>query len=254
MFVASGHRFANCNQVNFLPRFFQVQWFDDFLFVSVRPRMSLLAQIEGLQSRLQAISANISKRREHSNYTYECYWPIAVENALEPYHIDKIHSQTLGLLKLEDGVNHYLGRNSIWDAPIGDRNTDKKLRSLARMFEISGALPGYEFIYLFPFTMISSTYGYSYSMQNFFPGKGGMTSFYSRLCTSKTINERAETILEPFFASTVAVNQRVFEEDHEVCKLVPAGSWSSEPLRFAADNEGKIQHFRQSCRDHIATT
>ena len=177
---------------------------------------------------------------------------IAIENALEPYHIDMIHPQTLGLLRLKDGENHYIGQNSVWGAPLGDESADKKLRALGRMFEITSSFPGYEFIYMFPFTMISSTYGYSYSLQNFFPGKSGTTSFYSRLYTSKTKGEKAEFILESFFASTVEINRKVFEEDHGVCKLLPAGSWSMEPLRFAADSEGKIQHFRQACRDHVA--
>lgn len=252
MFAASSQRFANCDRSDFLPRLYQVEWFEDFLFVSISPRIPLLVQIDGLQGRLQTISANIAKRRDHSNYKYECYWPIAVENALEPYHIDMIHPQTLGLLELEDGENHYVGRNSVWTAPLGDQASDKKLRTLARMFDISGAYEGYEFIFMFPFTMISSTYGYSYSLQNFFPSSDGKTSFYSRLYASKTINKKAEAILESFFASTVAINRKVFEEDHDVCRLVPAESWSMEPLRFAADNEAKIQHFRESCREHVA--
>lgn len=249
-FVASSERFAKCSPGDLLPRFYQIEWFDDFLFVAIRPRMALAEQIAGLEDRLHAISSNISKRRDLSHYTYECYWPIAVENALEPYHIDVIHPQTLGLLRLEDGENRYFGLNSIWTAPLGDAGADKKLRSLGRMFDVSNCYSGYEFIYMFPFTMISSTYGYSYSLQNFFPTKGQQTAFYSRLYTSRAVSEKAETILEAFFASTVAVNRKVFEEDHTVCKLLPAESWSMRPLRWAADSEGKIQHFRQACREH----
>ena len=251
-FVASSQRFVQCNPNDLLPRLYQVAWFEDFLFVAIRARMPLLEQIKGLEGRLRAISANISKRRDYNSYTYECYWPIAVENALEPYHIDMIHPQTLGLLKLKDGENRYIGQNSVWTAPIGEEGTEKKLRGLGRLFEINEGFPGYEFIYMFPFTMISSTFGYSYSLQNFFPGKFRNTSFYSRLYSSKTKSEKAEAILESFFTSTVSVNRKVFEEDHDVCRLVPADSWSMDPLRFAADSEGKIQHFRQSCRNHVA--
>lgn len=252
MFVASSQRFAHCNPDDLVPRLYQVEWFEDFLFVAIRPRMPLLNQISGLEDRLRTISANIAKRRDHSHYTYECYWPIAVENALEPYHIDMIHPQTLGQLRLKDGENHYFGQNSVWAAPLGNESTDKKLRALGKMFEISSSYPGYEFIYMFPFTMISSTYGYSYSIQNFFPAKSATTSFYSRLYTSKAKSEKAELILESFFASTVDINRKVFEEDHDVCKLLPAESWSMQPLSFAADSEAKIEHFRQACRDHVA--
>lgn len=252
-FVASTERFAKCRPEDLLPRLYQTEWFGDFLFMAIRPRQPLEVQIAGLQDRLQTISSNISNRRDFNNYTYECYWPLAVENALEPYHIDLVHSQTLALLRLKDGEDLCIGQNSIWRAPLGDPSTDKKLRSLSRMFDVSGGYPGYEFIYMFPFTMISSTYGYSYSLQNFFPDKNSMTSFYSRLYTSRPSSERAASILETFFSSTVAVNRQVFEEDHAVCKLLPKDSWSMQPLRLAADSEGKIQHFRFACRMHAET-
>lgn len=250
MFVASSERFARCEIGDLSPRLYQVEWVGDFLFVAVRPRLRLSEQIAGLEMKLEALSVNIVKRRDFNHYTYDCYWPIAVENALEPYHIDKIHSETLALLRLDDGDNSYIGLNSIWSAPIGDQMTDKRLKSFGRMFSLVEAFPGYEFIYLFPFTMISSTYGYSYSIQNFFPAQDLTTRFYSRLFTSRTRNEKAELMFDSFFSSTAAVNRKVFEEDHDVCKLLPAKSWTMEPLRFAADSEGKIQHFRSVCRNH----
>lgn len=253
MFVAASERFARCPPEDLLPRLYQVDWFADFLFVAIRPRTPLAEQIAGLEGRLRSISANIAKRRDLSHYMYECYWPIAVENALEPYHIDKIHPATLGLLRLEDGENQYLGKNSVWTAAIGDMNTNKRLKSLGKLFNVPKAFPGYEFVFLFPFTMISSTYGYSYSVQNFFPGKNGATGFYSRLFSSRAVNDKAEIMLESFFDSSASVNRKVFAEDHDVCKLVPAQSWTMDPLKFAADSEGKIQHFRLTCREHAKT-
>jgi len=50
------------------------------------------------------------------------------------------------------------------------------------MFNISDQHEGYQSIYLFPFTMLTSTFGYSYSLQNFFPSQeSNKTFFYSRL-------------------------------------------------------------------------
>ena len=58
--------------------------------------------------------------------------------------------------------------------------------------------------------------------------------------------------MQTFLASTAEVNRRVFEEDHEVCKRLPADSWSTAPLRYPSADEIKIAHFRESCRRHEA--
>jgi hypothetical protein len=104
---------------------------------------------------------------------------------------------------------------------------------------------------MFPFSMITSTFGYSYSVQNFFPSlrDENTTNFTSRLLTTKLSNEKYDQILSSFFESTININRTVFEEDHEICKLIPRDSWSIEPLKYMSTDEIKINHFRQICRD-----
>jgi phenylpropionate dioxygenase-like ring-hydroxylating dioxygenase large terminal subunit len=250
IFVARKERFSECDTQGASLNFLQTEWLGDFLFVSIEPRTSLAQQLGDLGTRLIEISANINGRQDFDSYKYDCYWPIAVENALEPYHIDLIHPKTLGLLNIGDGENVYFGYNSVWQAPILEPRSEKILKSLNKFFNICNQYQGYEFIYLFPFSMISSTFGYSYSIQNFIPINNNETSFYSRLFTSRVRDAAAQRALSSFFASTADINRQVFTEDHDVCKLVPTQSWSMQPLRFAADNEAKIQHFREACRAH----
>lgn len=252
MFVADRGRFAGCDLSGATIKHLQTAWVGDFLFVGLEPRQTVEDQLSGLYELVEAISRNISKRADFSNYSYECYWPIAVENALEPYHISAIHPKTLNLLKISDGKNEFFGKNSLWRAEVNDERSAKILRSLKRFFDIDLQFEGYQFIYLYPFGMISSTFGYSYSVQNFFPKGGGETAFYSRLLQARTRDDQAARTLESFFESSANINRQVFSEDHAVCKLVPADSWTSDPLRFAADSEVKIQHFRESCRTHLA--
>ena len=54
-------------------------------------------------------------------------------------------------------------------------------------------------------------------------------------------------IVAPFFESSARINEMVFNEDHEICKLMPRDSWSSSPLKFPSKQEEKIAHFRQLC-------
>jgi phenylpropionate dioxygenase-like ring-hydroxylating dioxygenase large terminal subunit len=210
---------------------------------------SLVDQLGGLCLTLEDISFNIRGRIDMSRYDFECYWPIAIENALEPYHIPLVHSETLATLGLEEGLNVFEGCNSVWHAPVGNERVRKQLTSLKKLFNIDFQQEEYMSIFLFPFSMISSTFGYSYSLQNFFPAKSAeRTYFTSRLYAVNAASDRASGIVEPFIQSTVAVNRRVFDEDHEVCRHIPSGSWSSAPLPYASKAEAKLVHFRDQCR------
>jgi phenylpropionate dioxygenase-like ring-hydroxylating dioxygenase large terminal subunit len=251
MIIPERESFAHCRietaRFNTLP----LDWCGDFAFVGATPRQSLYDQLGGVAEVLENVSFNIAGRHDFSRYEFECYWPLAVENALEPYHISMIHPSTLGTLQLEAGENVFDGLNSIWYAPVGHEKTRKKLASLKRFFQLDFQYEGYMSIYLFPFTMLSSTFGYSYSLQHFFPHATNpdRASFTSRLLTTPTSSAAAEAVVKPFLDSTAQVNRKVFDEDHAICKTMPRDSWSTQPLRFASASEAKIAHFRENCRN-----
>jgi phenylpropionate dioxygenase-like ring-hydroxylating dioxygenase large terminal subunit len=250
LIVPERERFKACaiDQADFNK--YAVEWCGDFVFFGVRPLVGLYEQLGATAEILENISFNIDARLDLNRYDYECYWPLAIENALEPYHISTVHSDTLATLQLEDGNNVFDGDNSVWYAPVGSARVNAQLARLGRHFNIDYQFKGYMSVFIYPFTMISSTYGYSYSLQNFFPSAGDNThtKFTSRLYSANTMGGKTAQILDPFFASTIKVNQQVFEEDHDICKLLPKESWSMEPLAFASDSEAKIDHFRQCCR------
>lgn len=70
----------------------------------------------------------------------------------------------------------------------------------------------------------------------------------SRLLTVPPKADSQRKIIAPFLASSARVNRAVFEEDHEICKLLPTDAWSSNPLQYISKQEEKIAHFRSSCR------
>lgn len=253
--VPEKERFKACDIGRARFNTYRVEWCGDFVFFAIDPCLDLYEQLGKTADILENISFNVDRRIDLNRYDYECYWPLAVENALEPYHIAAVHPETLATLELGDGQNVFAGANSMWYAPLGNARVGNQLSRLRKLFNIDYQSEGYMSIYIFPFSMISSTYGYSYSLQNFFPSARGesRTHFTSRLYASNTVNDNALRILDSFFASTVSMNRDVFDEDHEVCKLLPKESWSSSPLRFPSDAEVKIDHFRQSCRNAMET-
>ncbi|MGN8106907.1 aromatic ring-hydroxylating oxygenase subunit alpha [Paraburkholderia sp. 22098] len=248
--VPERQRFKSCDIDRARFATLKVDWCGDFVFFAIKPRMRLYEQLGKTAETLENISFNVDRRVDLNRYDYECYWPLAVENALEPYHIAAVHTETLATLQLADGENVFDGANSIWYAPLGNSRVASQLSRLRKLFDIDYQYEGYMSLYIFPFTMMSSTYGYSYSLQNFFPSSDGLdrTHFTSRLYASNTANANSAQMLGSFFESTIRMNRQVFQEDHEVCKLLPKESWSSNALRFPSDAEAKIDHFRQSCR------
>ncbi len=253
LIIPAVEQFKGCDIERADLKKYKLDWCGDFIFVGVTPTHDLYTQLDGVAEYIENISFNINGRLDLSAYEYECSWPLALENALEPYHIDMVHSGTLAALKLVDGVNSFHGSNSVWQALVGDARIKKQLDKLGSYFSIDYGYQGYMSIFMFPFTMISSTYGYSYSLQNFFPSqiRDDRTNFMSRLLACNPRDEHAKKIIQPFLESTAKVNRQVFEEDHTVCKTLPADSWSPQPLKFISEQEVKIAHFRELCRSEL---
>lgn len=247
--VPNGTDLINCEAKNARLSEYKVDWCGDFIFYSIDPIDSLYMQLGEIAEILENISFNISERIDYSSYEYKCYWPIAVENALEPYHISLIHPNTLSTLDLSEGQNIFHKKNSIWYSRIQNNRVNNLLNSFNRFFNLDYSYDGYMNIFIFPFSMISSTYGFSYAIQNFFPLDldGLKTNFTSRLYGAPPKSNLNTEILKTFFKSTADLNRKVFEEDHSICKIVPKKSWSYGALNFENKNEIKISHFRNSC-------
>lgn len=229
----------------------QTAWIGDFLFASKRPRESIVTQLADFVSPLELISGDLVRCSDVNAYAYECDWRIALENALEPYHVGAIHPESLDTLKLEAGTNEFSGRNSLWRTQVGAPRLHRGLERLSSLFEIRYQHQGYFSFYIFPFSMLSSTFGYSYSLQNFFPSaSANRTHFMSRFYEARTKESvRAETIA-PFFENAARVNRQVFEEDHQICKRVPAKSWRSD-LGFLTESETKVAEFRKAIKPFL---
>lgn len=249
--VPSVTTFSQCDTSRARWNTFHTDWCGDFLFAAIAPRQPLYVQLDGAAEVLENISFNIHGCRHSNSYPYECYWAVAVENALESYHLEMVHSDTLATLKFGKSDNKFWKNNSACYFQIGNTRIDKQLRSMKRFFAIDYGFEGYMSVFLYPFTMISSTYGYSYSLQHFLPAADGaaVTHFRSRLLAARIAGARSAAVVEPFLTSTAQVNIKVFEEDHDVCRRVPKSSWSMDPLVYVSDEEERITHFRRACRE-----
>ena len=142
VFVADRDSLAHCPLNEIALNTLQLQWAGDFAFVSQAPVRSLNEQLAGLHQMLEAIGRGIAARWDFNRYLYEADWRIALENALEPYHVGSIHPKTLNTLKLTPGENRYYGQNSVWSAPLGDDRVARRLKSLGRLFDLPHQFEG----------------------------------------------------------------------------------------------------------------
>lgn len=224
---------------------YKTAWCGDFLFAGIAPKQPLADQLGGVAQQLSDISRQIAARRDFNACPWNSNWRVAVENALEGYHVGAIHPDTLVPLGLVDDETIFEGGGSVYTAHITDERTRKGLERIRRFFDIDYVHDGYWTIHVFPFAMLSSTFGYSYSMQTFFPAADRSRSWFtSRLLTSK-IKPGAEDVLEGFFDSSARLNWQVFEEDHAICARVSPLYDMAKSGRYFANSEVRVRELHK---------
>ncbi len=244
MFIPARETFA-CDLSDVRLDTYRTEWLGDFLFVARRPTRTLREQLAGIADLLELIGGGIASRDDFNSYDYHCNWKIAVENALDQYHVAVIHQTTLNKLKMEPARDIYHGINNVSHAGVGDPRLARRLGSLRRFFDIELQSDGYIAIHLFPFTFLTTTFGYSYSLQQFHPSTDpDRTNFSSRFYPAKLSPKISAETMRTFFASSLEVNHAVFKEDAEICARCPTDSWSPAPPRYLSSGEEKIAHFR----------
>lgn len=231
---------ADINKLN-------LEFCGDFIFVGINPKTSLTSQLSDLKHILEDISFNISTRLDFDSCSFECVFTIAIENALESEHVAIVHKDTLASLKLQKGDYKFFGDNSVWTTTIGNEKIDNGLKKISKNFNIVSQHQGYQNILIYPFAMLSSTYGYSYSLQNFFPGGDNITNFNSRYYPSH-VNEGSNSFMEFFFKEGVKMNKNIFKEDADICACVPQESWSIEMPKYSRDIDDRLRVYRSTLK------
>lgn len=226
---------------------YKVDFCGSLVFFAINPKSSLYDQLSGdIYDLIESISFDCQKLVDINQYDYQCNALIAIENALEPDHLPFIHPDTLNTLSLINCKNEFYNGNSIAKFNIGSNRLKKALDRASKLFDTgSQRFDGYMSIHIFPFGFISSTYGLSYSIQNFFPLSNEKSSFISKLYFSGMANGIEAAKISSFIDSTIQYNRKVFEEDHDICKSIGFKSYLNLIDGQLSNNEVKIKRFRE---------
>ena len=221
---------------------YQIEKVGNFIFFSKTPIMNIKEQLGDFYSILEKISISIDKKIDLNKNTFLANWKIALENALENYHVPYVHPNTLAPLGLNNGIVEFESLNSLWISEINNEKAFKKLQKLKTFFRNDIFYKeNYFSMYLFPFSMISSTFGYSYAFQSFFPNTSNETSFYSR-----TYSVHSELNTEAFYNSVKNVNRQIFDEDISVCNLLQTSLRNRTPNFVYNQMEKRILSFQKN--------
>lgn len=196
---------------------YKIDYCGNFIFFSPAPSATLREQLGFFWDMLETISLDITHLIDDNNQPFSANWKISLENALENYHVSSVHPTSLGALVPTDGTVIFDKTNSLWESPLGNMKVHTKLSKLHTLFDNKYRNECYFSLYLFPFSMISSTFGYSYAFQNFYPKTPTETAFSSRTYAT-------QTEYTSFFDNVAQLNRQIFAEDARICELVQKGT------------------------------
>lgn len=161
------------------------------------------------------------KLHSRLQFVMDCHWTVAVENALDLEHVAHVHADGLARLELRSTEIEIGAHGSSVDRM--ESSSALRFDRLEPFFEAldsdfsPGIAPAHDYVHAFfyPYSALSTTRGFTYSLQNYFPTEDGRTFFMHRLYTA-----RAPARLSPYFEGVRAMNERTFVEDAEICAQV----------------------------------
>ncbi|WP_334067772.1 aromatic ring-hydroxylating oxygenase subunit alpha [Nereida ignava] len=216
----------------------------DMIFFSPNPSIAIEEQFTSeVRSQLTEIASKISKTYDENISTFECMAVLGVENALEAVHVNSVHPDSLARLNLSTGTFDRLGLCSSWTSEIQDKRTGRAFNAIGKMIGLN-VKKTYKNLLLFPFSMISSSGGISYSLQNFFPVTDDTTTFISRLYPDNLCFSNGSPV-DHFLSSTAEINRQVFSEDAGICSKI-SKSPKKKLGKFLVQGEERIAWYREA--------
>lgn len=203
---------------------------------------------------LVGASAGLDRMMDEFHGEIAANWKIAIENALEGYHVPMVHRATLGAInqfsrERADIVDHLPEHTG--HSYMENRANAEWLQKWRRFERALGTWPfkfdHYVHQLLFPNLTVTSFMGYSFHVQNFHPDEVGRTTVHSRIYSVRCEgqDDMGASLMKNIYDEGREFTHRVFAEDRRVCELAWQGSKAARrPAQLAAGLEQRIAHFQ----------
>lgn len=216
-----------------------------FIFVCGGDKLPNLAdQLGGYFDKLVEVSDSLGPEVDCLVSVYDANWKICVENTLDEYHANFVHPTTFRTMLSGEFYYDYNGLGSDMRAPA----VAEYLKKWSKVERLLGPRPivssDYFHYHIFPTMTVASSFGASFSIQQFTPLSPTSTRLTSRLFFAKS--KASENIISSLSESAKSFNQTVFEEDRVICNMVQEGVAHSRKTGTIGKYEQRISHFQES--------
>jgi phenylpropionate dioxygenase-like ring-hydroxylating dioxygenase large terminal subunit len=234
---------------------FDVEICGEFIFIknaSSENTVSLNEYLGDTKDILLKVSDSLGKEIDCNELEIDANWKIAVENTLEAYHISSVHPTTFKPIFGEQKVIASKGDHSYIEVDL-ETGFDK----IQNIYSSKPfALNGYLHVFVFPNLTIASSYGASFSIQQFIPLSQGKTKFVSyvfqTILDENLLSKRDQIIVSSMNDSIVEFNRTVFSEDKYICEQVQKGAQMTSQAGILSVDEIRVLDFHKAYNKHLS--
>lgn len=241
---------------------FQMEQCGTLVFVRVSAEgPDLKTYLGDFYDELATISSSFGVLIDLNEMVINANWKILVENTLESYHVNLIHTNTFRKLGASGLSFQIEGLHSSWDAPLAQRENEGKQERVHRPFQDRAyKIEGYKHLLCFPNILVSTTYGISFNLSAIVPLDEHRSLFRSYVYLTKDISaQHNEALLQAYKNSLISFNRQVFDEDKAICEQVQIGvqaspfdgELSDEEMRVCAFQESYVAFLKNSDQDEL---
>lgn len=226
-------------------RNYSIEFCGDFMFIHITPPSQTLKEYLGeFYNELEIISSSKQEHVDTNDLTIKSNWKIIIENTLESYHVNLVHSETFKRLGASGLEFDFSNSHSKWVADLAMDENDPKLEKIHKKFILRDfKTKGYIHYLIYPNLLISTTYGISYNISIIEPINEKETNFSSNVFLS--LNEGG-SMIDLYKTSLIEFNRQVFDEDKIVCEYVQEGVENTEQHGILSLEEKRIHSFQEN--------
>jgi phenylpropionate dioxygenase-like ring-hydroxylating dioxygenase large terminal subunit len=223
---------------------YSLDYCGDLVFVHINtPNISLKESLGDFFDEIQNLFNDQLQLVDTNKINIKSNWKVVVENTLESYHVNLVHSDTFKKLGAKGLDFAFTNKHSKWDAELALHEDDAKLSKIHNLF--SNRLlkkDGYSHYIVFPNLLISTSYGISFNFSIIDPISANDTAFTSYVFLSKPKKESG--IYDMYKQSLVQFNRQVFDEDTVICEEVQKGVIVTDKQGVLSLEEKRVHEFQ----------
>lgn len=223
----------------------------DMYFIHInKPEKTLEEYLGGFYDMLEIISKGKSELIDVNDINIKSNWKILVENTLESYHVNLVHSETFKVLGAKGLVFDFINSHSSWDAELALAESDKKLSKVHNMFsERPYRINGYKHFLIYPNLLVSSSYGISFNFSTIDPITPGESDFTSYVFLSEP--NKKSSLIDIYSNLLIDFNRKVFDEDKYICEQVQRGVIVTDKPGVLSIEEERVHAFQNTYINQI---